>query len=295
MGPLKHYYGEEIRRWQFQNRRGVSHYEVCELLGNAYLQVQTGKIAAGGFRATGLYPVNRDIFNDVEFHVTEDEDGIEANEPAEIESREETPPPFTRKTTQSSSSSSNPLDSTAECSTSSTPSTFHKIPPPSTYTTVSTFSKSTDPGSQLSTSSTSSTSHSNASNLNRIILPEDISPIPKLKTTRSNRGRPRSSAELITGSPYKRRLENCYKGKRKETSNNQQNKQKNSKAENKSVRQVSNENCKQTQDEHCMYCKGKFSVDRQGEKWIQCIMCEDWCHEDCSGVEKETFICDYCE
>ena len=32
MAPLKHYYGEEIRRWQLQNERVVTHYEVSEPL-----------------------------------------------------------------------------------------------------------------------------------------------------------------------------------------------------------------------------------------------------------------------
>jgi hypothetical protein len=38
-------------------------------------------------------------------------------------------------------------------------------------------------------------------------LPDDISPIPILRNKRSGRGRPRSSAEMLTCSPYKRKLE----------------------------------------------------------------------------------------
>jgi hypothetical protein len=68
MAQLKHYYGEEIRRWQLHNKRAVTHYEVSELFGNAYLEVQTAKIATSDFRATGLYPVNRDIFEDFDLY-----------------------------------------------------------------------------------------------------------------------------------------------------------------------------------------------------------------------------------
>jgi hypothetical protein len=68
MAPLKHYYGEEIRCWQLQNKRMVTHYEVCELSGNAYLEVQTGKIAT-----SGLHSSNRNIFEDSDFDAATEE------------------------------------------------------------------------------------------------------------------------------------------------------------------------------------------------------------------------------
>jgi len=46
------------------------------------------------------------------------------------------------------------------------------------------------------------------------IWTEDTSPIPILRNKRSGRGQPRNSAEMLTCSPYKRKLEE-YLEKRK--------------------------------------------------------------------------------
>jgi len=84
MGALKIFYCQEIEKW-FRSHPGrvVTVYHIGELFGNAYHLAATGEIAANDFRATRLFPCDKNIFKPYYFPLSsEDKDGALVNHPA---------------------------------------------------------------------------------------------------------------------------------------------------------------------------------------------------------------------
>lgn len=66
---MKTYYNEEICQFLRQNNRPISHFDISELFGKAYLKIQAGERTLSGFRQTGLFLVNGNTFMDEDFLV----------------------------------------------------------------------------------------------------------------------------------------------------------------------------------------------------------------------------------
>lgn len=67
-GPLKTYYNQAMDGWMRSHpRRTVSIYEVPELVKQAFLSAMSPTNITSGFRATGIFPFNRDIFPEEDY------------------------------------------------------------------------------------------------------------------------------------------------------------------------------------------------------------------------------------
>jgi hypothetical protein len=68
MNPFKTYYSQASENWlKHHGNRIVTTYQIGERMGPAYLKLATEQVTVNGFRKTGLYPCNRNIFNGYEF------------------------------------------------------------------------------------------------------------------------------------------------------------------------------------------------------------------------------------
>lgn len=73
MFPIKEFYIQEIKRWNAQNfPRVLGTQQICGLFTRAYYRAATPTNAMSGFRATGIYPIDPNIFTPEDFQQNEE-------------------------------------------------------------------------------------------------------------------------------------------------------------------------------------------------------------------------------
>ena len=48
-------------------------------------------------------------------------------------------------------------------------------------------------------------------------------------------------------------------------------------------------------DTHCVKCNGSWNASLPRVKWVRCISCKLWCHEDCADGDLDYFTCLMCQ
>ncbi|KAJ8886439.1 hypothetical protein PR048_012650 [Dryococelus australis] len=85
MGALKTYYNEEVHTWLRHSSILLTPFDVVELFGCTYLKVRSTAFTVNSFKATGLYPVDRNIFSSHDFLVSDERSEHAIATPEEIQ------------------------------------------------------------------------------------------------------------------------------------------------------------------------------------------------------------------
>jgi hypothetical protein len=292
--PFQLYYDEAVTKWHRSNMPPLRQCHVSAIIAEAYPRAATMSNAIGGFKASGVWPTDRFVFNDADF-IT-----------AEL---------YTRQNEEAVDDPSQRNDPREE---------------------------STGNAEELVSIPRMSDRSSPRSLVTKI---SEISPLPTLKPgkskTRCRSGGPQR-AELLTSSPYKKKLEETQKKKSEQLakklrrfnfapSNDQSTSSqagkgnkwqiKENKLGSQSIKFVKPEEneiksygkknpvrsttktlrfCdevkKQTEKNTAWFCfLCEASVE---ENMVQCLRCKQWVHESCSGLSHKDlifFICDKCK
>ena len=301
--PLKNYYYQEVPKWLRNHPgRAVTQYQISQLFGFAY--GKAASIAFNGFRKAGIYPLDRDVFEEADFLPAEVsdkpyEENREATNLSENEILSADAPPPTIAATSSTLSPAFPAPLPGASSTLS--STF-----PAPLTASSSFSTGASPAglnSDLSQSAFSSQSTASllTPSVAASILCDDlttncsesyvsvseISPLPK-KTSAVTRKRRTAKPTLFTGSPHRRFVENsgAKTNKAPKKARKQQKSRKKKTAFNKPCTSATSKPVVY----NCLVCG-----DSNDEDWIQCGTCKECSHEECANITDSRFYnCDVC-
>lgn len=283
MKPLSKYYEDEIRTWMRTNPgKVVTLHQISSLFGKAFIRSATMSTAVSGFRKTGIWPVDKNVFEESDFLPASTTDiPIPADQATETE---EQPSEGLRDDTRYTAENNNV--NLVEEELMDDPGTSEKLPAQRTVATGSSF---------------------------KVASPEIMFAIPKVdKKNKRKPSNKRGKTVVLTDSPYKNELveemkkQNKNKGsvtKRKlflTGPTQPKKKKKGKKTAHLSDKPSCSRNPKITSDseedddEQCLYC-----YDFSEEGWIRCAACGRWAHNSCAGIESEddeaVHVCVLCE
>lgn len=295
--PLKDRYAFHYDLWTTSHPgRTVTLYQIAEIFGQAYAQTATMEKALNAFKMCGIWPLNPNIFNDLDFlpstvtdqsHLYNQENimtnTLVLNNQAIMENNRDIlnimdmPVEFGH---------TDETECTAEL-------TSLVVVVPSEHSSQTMILNERDTA----------------------ILPSDIIPIPKVTIQRNRRLKGKKS-EILSSSPYKAQmeaLENEKKekekakletlAKRRETKaqNTKKSKNKQLVSNNSSIPVVqsmidssTSANSTTSTEIVCPACEETY-CDPPTEDWIMCSVCKIWWHETCTYYEGVSdFMCDLC-
>ncbi|KAJ3655378.1 hypothetical protein Zmor_014511 [Zophobas morio] len=256
-GPLKKAVNSACGAWLRTNPgKTMSIYHIPGIIKTALPLSLTQNNIQAGFRCTGIYPFNRESFTELDFAPSFVTDRL-----IDEDHRDEPLPQLNNRT-----KSNNML----------TPNNA-VIP---------------------STSRESEASESNT------LSPEVVRPFPKAPPRKiTTKGKKKRKSTIYTYTPEKNVLQAEYDAIKKKTvkkilkiSDERQGKSTTRKRRQKKHLDTS-ENDEEEEDEadyFCLVCLEHYNKSRPGEKWVQCLDCKYWSHEDCT-TQEDLYVCHNCQ
>lgn len=291
MKPLSTYYGNEIKSWlRSHPGRVVTQFQTAALFGKAFIAAATMATATNAFRATGIWPMNVNIFTDADFAPAETTDSAQpVDRPIideDIVSDNQTTP---RQVLQDEPADKN-MPPPQENSVNYRSLVIDQTSSPLQERNQNIQSRQRSPEPSCSGMTPFQTT------------PEQIMPLPKEQRTTKRASKRRGKTAIITESPYKNELISLQKGKeskenlkkvKKAVSFDTNEKQKKRKPI-KNKKEIPNND---DADVECIYCGYWWSQSTEG--WITCKKCGGWAHCSCAGEDDEdveaTHLCVMCE
>lgn len=318
MYPLSVYHNQALEKWMNNNPgRVVTVFQITKIFTEAYLKAAVPLNSMNGFNKTGIYPLNPDIFTNVDFIAAETTDMDVDNDTVEppIPIPGTSSPPLAETVQIPSPQASNPETETLQPLQVDVQESLHLTPQLSPLqTSTSESSGRLPPALAVGLPSTSF----------GVVTPREIRPTPKIVGKRASARRIRVDTSVLTSTPYKKYLEEEAKKKTdieqkkalkeankiKKTVTNKQNDKRKGDRKGKGVgkgkgggkgkgkkKQYRSDSSEEESDTECFFCTESYSKDSKGEGWIRCVVCLKWGHEACAGVDSDDegdFTCDIC-
>ncbi|XP_031347130.1 uncharacterized protein LOC116173619 [Photinus pyralis] len=312
MAPLSAYYSQEQKSWLRNNLgRVVTQFHICKLFGRAYEKAATVQTATSGFRKTGIYPTDPNIFGDADFAAAETtERERDSNENTQFINNDVNVRMQVEDIEQTEISIQQVEEEVNRSVTSQPGSSGLLNTVPNTIYENDGTSRS---GSSVSCPSTFSKS------------PKDLFPVPQALRSAKPNCRKRGKTVILTESPYENELEEALDKQKKQCTAVKRNlkgrvKQKKAKKQKKGDISCDRENEEETEkkkkkqrkqaiytssddnnnegtsgdEEMCVYCHESYYETKKDDGWVQCVDCTNWAHEGCTGLEEDDLVAFQC-